>query len=90
MDWHPGESIPPQSDHGPFPSSEMIKNVKCPVAVIHGDKDETCLCERGRSLYELAPNKAGFTLVPGAGHSDLLARLGRERFREIVSGLLGL
>ena len=88
MDWHPGEPIPPQPDHGPFPSNEMIKNVKCPVAVIHGDKDETCMCERGRSLYELAPNKAGFTLVPEAGHCDLLARLGRDRFREIVSGLL--
>lgn len=89
MDWHPGESIP-QQDHGPFPSNEMIKNVKCPVAVIHGDKDETCKCERGRSLYELAPNKAGFSLVPGAGHCDLLARLGRDRFREIVSGLLAI
>ena len=88
MDWHPGEPISQPPDHGPFPSNEMIKNVKCPVAVIHGDKDETCLCERGRSLYELAPNKAGFTLVPGAGHCDLLARLGRDRFREIVSGLL--
>ena len=87
-DWYPGEASSPPPDHGPFPSNEMIKNVKCPVAVIHGDKDETCLCERGRSLYELAPNKAGFTLVPGAGHCDLLARLGRDRFREIVSGLL--
>ncbi len=87
MDGHPGASISPPPDHGPFPSNEMIKNVECPVAVIHGDNDETCLCERGRSLYELAPNKAGFTLVPGAGHGDLLARLGRERFQEIVSGL---
>ena len=86
--WHPGEPIPQQSDYRPFPSNEMIKNVKCPVAVIHGDKDETCVCEGGRSLYELAPNKAGFTLVPGAGHCDLLARLGRDRFREIVSSLL--
>jgi pimeloyl-ACP methyl ester carboxylesterase len=65
----------------------MIKNVKCPVAVIHGNKDETCMCERGRSLYELAPNKAGFTLVPGAGHCDLLAKLGPVRFCKIVSEL---
>ena len=88
MDWYSGESISPQIDHGPFPSNEMIKNVKCPVAVVHGDKDETCLCERGRSLYELAPHKAGFTLVPGASHCDLLAKLGHARFREIVAGLL--
>ena len=90
MDWYPGESISPRPDHGPFPSNEMIKNVMCPVAVVHGDKDETCLCERGRLLYELAPNKAGFTLVPGAGHCDLLARLGQARFREIVESLLAI
>jgi len=82
--------IPPHSDHGPFPSNEMIKNVKSPVAIIHGDKDDTCKCERGRSLYELVPNKAGFTLVPEAGHCDLLAKLGVTRFREIVSGLLAI
>ena len=90
MDWHHGESIPPHSDHGPFPSNEMIKNVKSPVAIIHGDKDDACKCERGRSLYELAPNKAGFTLVPDAGHCDLLAKLGVTRFREIVSSLLAI
>ena len=87
-DRHPGEPIPAPPEHGPFPSSEMILNVASPVAVIHGDKDETCPCELGRALYGLAPDKAGFTLVPGAGHCDLLARLGRDRFREIVSGLL--
>ena len=87
-DWYPGHADGLKGRWKPFPSNEMIKNVKCPVAVIHGDKDETCLCERGRSLYELAPNKAGFTLVPGAGHCDLLAKLGQARFREIVERLL--
>lgn len=77
-------------DWKPFPSDEMICNVKCPIAVIHGDKDETCLCVRGRELYELAPNKAGFTLVPDAGHCDLLAKFGPVRFREVVSALLAV
>lgn len=75
-------------DRAPFPSDEMIGNVKCPVAVIHGENDETCLCVRARELYELTPSKAGFTLVPGAGQCDLLTKLGSVRFREIVSGLL--
>lgn len=83
-----GKDFESQTNNGPFPSNEMIKNVKCPIAVIHGDKDETCLCEYGRSLYELAPQKAGFTLVPDAGHCDLLDKLGQDRFREIVAGLL--
>jgi len=88
MDWYPNEPFSFDKGNKPFPSDEMITNVKCPIAVIHGDKDETCLCVRGRELYENAPNKAGFTLVPGAGHCDLFAKIGSVRFREIVSVLL--
>ena len=90
MDWYPNEPFSFDKGSKPFPSDEMIVNVKCPIAVIHGDKDETCRCVRGRELYENAPNKAGFTLVPGAGHCDLLAKLGPVRFREIASALLGI
>lgn len=90
MDWYPNEPFSFDKGSKPFPSDEMITNVKCPIAVIHGDKDETCQCVRGRELYENAPNKAGFTLVPGAGHCDLLAKLGPVRFREIASALLGI
>ena len=89
MDWYSGDALDLR-ERAQFPSDEMIGNVKCPIAVIHGDKDEICLCVRGQELYELAPNKAGFTLVPGAGHCDLLAKLGPVRFREIVSGLLAV
>ena len=71
--------------------NELIEMfVKCPVAIIHGEKDETCLCVRARELYDLVPNKAGFTLVPDAGHCDLLAKLGSVRFREVVSSLLAI
>lgn len=87
MDLSLGDALDAR-DGAPFPSDEMIGNVKCPVAVIHGENDETCLCVRARELYELAPNKAGFTLVPGAGPRDVLTKLGSVRFREIVSGLL--
>ena len=89
MDWYAGDALD-MREKSPFPSDEMIGNVKCPIAIIHGEKDETCLCMRGRELYENAPNKAGFTLVPGAGHCDLLAKLGSVRFREIVSKLLAI
>ena len=87
MDWYAG-GVLDMRERSPFPSDEMIGNVKCPIAIIHGEKDETCLCVRARELYEFVPNKAGFTLVPDAGHCDLLAKLGAARFREIVSGLL--
>ena len=89
MDWYAGDALD-MREKSPFPSDEMIGNVKCPIAIIHGEKDETCLCVRARELYEFVPNKAGFTLVPNAGHCDLLAKLGSVRFREIVSRLLAI
>ena len=73
-----------------FPSDEMIGEVKCLIAIIHGERDETCLCVRARELYDLVQNRAGFTLVTGDGYCDLLARLGRNRFREVVSGLFAM
>ena len=88
MDWYPGEAIDPQATYRPFPSDEMIRSVKCPIAVVHGEKDTACPCEHGRALYDLAPHKAGFTLVSEAGHCDLLSKLGTARFHEIVTGLL--
>ena len=37
----------------------------------HGTGDKTIGYPHGRRAYELAPNKAEFWTVEGAGHSDL-------------------
>jgi hypothetical protein len=89
MDWYAGNALN-MRERTQFPSDEIIGNVKCPISIVHGEKDETCLCVRARELYDLVQNKAGFTLVPGAGHCDLLPKLGPVRFREIVSRLLAI
>ena len=50
---------------------QWIADVKEPVFVGHGTADRTIGYSHGVRTYELAPNKAEFWTVEGAGHSDL-------------------
>jgi fermentation-respiration switch protein FrsA (DUF1100 family) len=50
---------------------EWILDVEEPVFVGHGTADTTIGYAHGVRAYELAPNKAEFWTVEGAGHSDL-------------------
>ena len=72
----------------PFPSEERIARLTCPVAAIHGTDDNVVPFSQGEALYAAAPQKAGFTAVPAAGHNDLLAVLGPFRYKAIVEFLL--
>lgn len=72
----------------PFPSEERIARLTCPVAAIHGTDDNVVPFSQGEALYAAAPQKAGFTAVPSAGHNDLLAVLGPFRYKAIVEFLL--
>lgn len=50
---------------------QWILDVEEPVFVAHGTADKTIGYQHGVRAYELAPNKAEFWKVEGAGHSDL-------------------
>jgi pimeloyl-ACP methyl ester carboxylesterase len=50
---------------------QWILDVTEPVFVAHGTADKTIGYQHGAHTYELAPNKAEFWTVEGAGHSDL-------------------
>ncbi|MHA1214792.1 MAG: alpha/beta hydrolase [Candidatus Hodarchaeales archaeon] len=52
----------------------VIKNIKIPTLVIHGENDMIIPVEEGIELYNAvsAVNKT-FVLIPNAGHNDLLA-----------------
>ena len=56
-----------------YPVDRWILEVEEPVLVAHGTADKTIGYAHGARVYELAPNKAGFWRVEGAGHSDLWA-----------------
>ena len=68
----------------PFPNYERIKDVKCPVVMLHGTADSIIPYSHGRKLYDIAPKPKWFIPVDDAGHTDFIDRMGRSRYEEIL------
>ena len=73
----------------PFPSVELIREVKVPVLSIHGTDDTLVPCEQGRALHAAAPLRYGFVEVPGAGHCDFIDRMGVTNYQRTIARYLG-
>ena len=56
-----------------YPVDQWIAKVTEPVFVAHGTGDKTIGVQHGQRVYDLAPNKAGIWIVPGADHDELWA-----------------
>ncbi|MEO8758236.1 MAG: alpha/beta hydrolase [Devosia sp.] len=56
-----------------YPVDQWILKVTEPVFVAHGTGDKTIGVQHGQRVYDLAPNKAGIWIEPGADHDDLWA-----------------
>lgn len=61
-----------------YPSLRRIRELECPLLVLHGDRDEIVPLGQGKELFEAAPEPKRMHLFPGAGHNDLLSLAGRE------------
>lgn len=54
-----------------FKSHDKIKNVKCPVLFLHGQKDTLIPIAFGRRLFEAATGEKYFVEFEEAGHNDI-------------------
>ena len=70
----------------PFPNLKMIKEVKCPVLVIHGTADSVIPHGHGKELFKLANEPKHFIPVEGANHNDLIFKMDPERYLKAVEG----
>ncbi len=70
-----------------YDSISKIGRARCPVMVIHGDRDELIPVEEGMELFEAAPEPKELYLVRGAGHNDVSLTAGGEYARRIASFL---
>ena len=70
-----------------YDSVSKLPRARCPVLVIHGDKDELILVEEGLRLFEAAPDPKELYLVPGAGHNDVSLVAGSAYARRISAFL---
>mmetsp|Transcript_19493 Transcript_19493/g.23225 ORF Transcript_19493/g.23225 Transcript_19493/m.23225 type:complete len:451 (-) Transcript_19493:336-1688(-) len=70
-----------------FPNIDRIKDVECPVMIIHGELDEEVPITHGRALHDAVPKdlRRAPWWVPGRGHNDLTD--GRANLIEYVERL---
>jgi fermentation-respiration switch protein FrsA (DUF1100 family) len=54
-----------------FPNIDRIKNVKCPVLILHSIKDDIVPFYHGKELYKAAPNKFDPLFVDGTSHNNI-------------------
>ncbi|MEQ9558038.1 MAG: alpha/beta hydrolase [Rhodospirillales bacterium] len=54
-----------------YDSSAKIGAVRCPVLVIHGDRDRVVPQDQGKRLFALAAAPKTAAWLPGAGHGDV-------------------
>lgn len=54
-----------------FPTSDFLRNVSCPVLVIHGDKDRTVPIAQGQKLFKQLQTEKYFYRITGADHNDI-------------------
>lgn len=71
-----------------YGSLDKIGRARCPVLVIHGDRDDLIPVEEGKELFRAAPQPKELYLVRGAGHNDVSLVAGDEYARRIDSFLV--
>jgi fermentation-respiration switch protein FrsA (DUF1100 family) len=54
-----------------FDSARKLADVKCPVLVVHGDRDEVIPVAQGHALYAAANEPKRQLIVEGAGHNNV-------------------
>jgi uncharacterized protein len=50
--------------------AERIKDVKAPILVLQGERDEVIPIEQGKKVFAAAPEPKEFYAIAGAGHND--------------------
>ncbi len=55
-----------------FNTKKMIRRVRVPLLVVHGDADEIVPFSQGQAVFAAANQPKQFWRVPGAHHNDLL------------------
>jgi fermentation-respiration switch protein FrsA (DUF1100 family) len=73
-----------------YPSIRRIGELRAPLLVLHGDRDEVVPLSQGRELFDAAPEPKQIHAFRGLGHSDLVgagseyARVIGDWAREVV------
>jgi hypothetical protein len=76
-----------RATRGRFDSIAKIDELRAPLLVFHGDRDEIVPFALGRALFEAAPEPKRFVTIRGAGHNDTVQIGGRPYLDRIETFL---
>lgn len=68
-----------------YPSLRIIRDVRGPLLVLHGEDDDVVPVEHGRALHAAAPGPKRIEIFAGARHNDLLLLAGERWAATIAS-----
>ncbi len=54
-----------------FESDNYIKDIECPIEILHGTLDDLIPYQQAQKLAQLRPNLTRFTTIEGGRHNDL-------------------
>ena len=67
-----------------FDNKARLADVRAPVLIIHGTRDETVPYSHGQTLFEAAPSPKFFLWVSGGKHNDLIEAYPESYFSSIA------
>jgi len=70
-----------------YPNLERISRLASPVLILHGEADEIVPVSHAHALFAAASEPRRLRIVEGAGHNDLVDRLGASYGREVADWL---
>lgn len=70
-----------------YPNVVRIAALRVPVLIVHGDVDDIVPVAHARALFAAAPEPKRLRVVPGAGHNDLVDRMGAAYGTEVAAWL---
>lgn len=68
-----------------YPSLRLIGQLRVPLLVLHGERDDIVPLSEGRALFDAAPARKEIQVFPGLGHNDLVPLAGSAYAEAIAS-----
>jgi fermentation-respiration switch protein FrsA (DUF1100 family) len=71
-----------------YPTLRRIHELRAPLLVLHGDRDDIVPISQGRALFEAAPGPKRMHVFPSLGHNDLVP-LAEAEFAQVIASWVG-
>jgi fermentation-respiration switch protein FrsA (DUF1100 family) len=76
--------VPPQLVPDAYPSLRRVRELRAPLLVVHGERDEIVPPLHAEALFDAAPHPKQLHVIEGVGHNDLVTVAGR-RWADVIS-----